>query len=161
MNRNDTPKSAGESEARKPSIPRNLEVLIKKASVDPEFRRLLLDKRAESAREIDLDLSPAEATLLAGIPRDQLEKIIQNTKVPPEQRDVFSGSLGKIMLATVVATVAIGIFMPSLGHTLTPEQRERMLRREELLKSELEKAMDSNDVNEVELDSEKTEEEQK
>lgn len=161
MNPDDTPESTGESEAQKPSIPRNLEVLIKKASVDPKFRRLLLDKRAEAAYEINLDLSQAEADMLGGIPREQLEQIIQNTKVPPEQREVFSGCLGKIMLATVVATVAVGIFIPSLGHTLTPEQREHILRQQELLKAQMEREMDPNEVNEMEPDSEETEEEKK
>ena len=35
-------------------IPRAIEVLIKKASVDPEFRQLLLEKREQAAGEIDL-----------------------------------------------------------------------------------------------------------
>ncbi len=98
-------------------IPRGIEVLLKKASVDPAFRRLLVEKRAQSAREIDLELSEAEAAMLAGFPRDQLEKIIDNTKVKPEHRSVFLGSVGRIMLATVIASTAIVALVPSMGHT--------------------------------------------
>ena len=40
-------------------IPRGIEVLVKKAAVDPQFRRLLLEKRGEAAKEIGLALDPA------------------------------------------------------------------------------------------------------
>jgi hypothetical protein len=62
-------------------IPRGIEVFVKKASVDPEFRRLLLDKRSEAAKVIDLELSQTEAEMLDGIPYKQLKKIIENMKV--------------------------------------------------------------------------------
>ncbi len=35
-------------------IPRGIEVLVRKASVDAEFRRVLLAERAQAARRIDL-----------------------------------------------------------------------------------------------------------
>jgi hypothetical protein len=65
------------------SIPRGIEVLIKKASVDPEFRDLLLEKRAEAAHEIGLELSPAEVAAINAVPAAQLEQVIANTRVPP------------------------------------------------------------------------------
>ena len=92
-------------------------MLLKKASVDPAFRRLLVEKRWQAAREIDLEFSEAEAAMLAGFPDDQLEKIIDKTKVKPEHRSVFLGSVGRIMLATVIASTAIAVLMPSMGHT--------------------------------------------
>jgi hypothetical protein len=88
-------------------IPRGIEVLVKKASVDPEFRRLLLDKRLEAAMEIDLELSQTEAEMLAGILREQLEKIIENTKVPPEHKPVFLGKAGKLMLTVLITGTVI------------------------------------------------------
>ncbi|MHC4520389.1 MAG: hypothetical protein ACYTAS_17520 [Planctomycetota bacterium] len=93
------------SGARACAIPRGVEVLLKKASVDPEFRKLLLEQRGEAARIIDLELTDAEREMLAHIPVEQLEQIINNTKVKPEHRLIFLGVVGALMLAAV----AIGI----------------------------------------------------
>lgn len=87
-------------------IPRGIEVLVKKASVDPEFRRLLLDKRAAAADAIGLKLSPAEETMLAAVTREQLETIIANTHVPSAHRSAFLGCAAVAMLA-VLGTLAI------------------------------------------------------
>ena len=154
MDRGNNSEQANQWKKQSGSIPRNIEVLIKKASVAPEFRRLLLEKRAEAAKEIDLELSPAEAEMLAGIPREQLEKIVKNIKVPPEQKSVFLSSFGKIMLATVIAgTVVVGVLIPSLGHTLTPEQRDRIYEMQRERRAEF---SDVNDPNEVDIDSQIT-----
>ena len=96
------------------NIPRGIEVLVKKASVDPDFRWLLLTKRSEAAKEIDLDLSQPEIDMLNNIPIKQLEKIIENTKVQPDHKAVFMSNLGKVMLALVVAGAAIGIIGPNI-----------------------------------------------
>jgi hypothetical protein len=153
MNRDNNSEQASKLDNQINSIPHSIEVLIKKASVDQEFRQLLLEKRADAAKEIDLELSPTEAEMLAGIPREQLDKIIDNTKVPPEQKPVFLSSFGKIMLATVVAgVVVVGLLTPSLGHTLTPEQRDRiyeMQRKQQIA----ELLNDVNDPNEPEANS--------
>lgn len=91
------------------NIPRGIEVLVKKASVDEEFRELLLDKRAEAAKEIDLEIDQTEAVMLGAISRGQLEKIIDNIKVPAEHKGVFLRKLGKAMLAIVLAGAAAGM----------------------------------------------------
>jgi len=86
-------------------IPRGIEVLVKKASVDAEFRALLLERRAEAASEIGLELDPAEAAILNGLPREQLEAIIARTRVRPEHRAAFAGRNVLLMLAALgVAT---------------------------------------------------------
>ena len=82
-------------------IPRGIEVLIKKASVDPAFKGLLLEKRAESARKIGLDLDPAEAMMLAAVPAAQLEAIIAQTTVPRQHRRAFLGNAAATMLAAI------------------------------------------------------------
>lgn len=82
-------------------IPRGIEVLIKKASVDPEFRAVLLKERAEAAAEIELELSATEATMLKAIPAAQIEKIIDNAKVPDEHRRIFLGKMAAAMLAVL------------------------------------------------------------
>jgi hypothetical protein len=83
------------------SIPRGIEVLVKKASVDPAFRELVLEKRASAVSEIGLDLSAAEIAILNSLPRAQIEQIIDNTTVPDEHRRVFLGKMAAAMLAAV------------------------------------------------------------
>jgi hypothetical protein len=89
-------------------IPRGIEVLVKKASVDAKFRRLLLDKRAEAAGEIGLVLDPAETAMISAVPAVQLETIIAQTSVPGEHRRVFLGKVAAAMLAAVGVTTSTG-----------------------------------------------------
>ena len=133
------------------TIPRGIEVLVKKASVDPEFRRLLLEKRGGAANEIDLELAEAELNMLSSIPAEQLEKIIDNTKIKPEHRAIFMGKAGTYMLAAIAGGVILfSVMTPGLGHTLTPEQRDRILRMHTQKMSD---ANDVNEPNEADLDS--------
>ncbi|MFW5692750.1 MAG: hypothetical protein ACOCWL_00905 [Thermoguttaceae bacterium] len=87
-------------------IPRGVEVLIKKASVDAGFRSLLLERRAAAADEIGLRLDPAEALMLAAAPAAQLEAIIDRTTVPQEHRRAFLGKAATAMLAAVGLSAA-------------------------------------------------------
>ena len=103
------------------NIPRGIEVLVKKASVDKEFCKILLEKRAEAAVGIDLDLSEEEKAILRSIPKEQLEKIILETKVRPENKSIFLGNVGKIMLAAVAGFAVITAMCPTLGHTVAPD----------------------------------------
>ena len=88
-----TPKETG--------TPRGLEVLLKKAAVDPAFKALLLTRRAEAAATIDLTLEPSEILLLRTAPSDQLEAIIARTTVPQEHRRAFLGQAAAAMLAAL------------------------------------------------------------
>ena len=92
------PPGAGQPVGR---VPRGIEVLVKKAAVDAEFRALLLERRGEAAAEIALSLDPAEAMMLAAVPADQLEAIIARTAVPEEHRRTFLGRAAAAMLATL------------------------------------------------------------
>ena len=87
-------------------IPRGIEVLVKKASVDPEFKALLLAKRAAAAREIGLELAPAEVLMLNAVPAGQLEAIIANTKVSEISRAAFLGRAATVMLAALGAAAS-------------------------------------------------------
>lgn len=107
-------------------IPRGIEVLVKKASVDPQFKGLLLDQRAEAAAEIGLTLDPAEAMMLTAVPAAQLESIIARTAVPESQRRAFLGTIAAAML------VAMGITTPGCGRVAPagaapdkPKKRDR------------------------------------
>ncbi len=88
-------------------IPMGIEVLVKKASVDPAFKAILLERRAGAADEIGLKLDAAEAMMLAGVPDTQLDSIIAHTSVPLEHRRAFLGQAAVAMLAAVGA-MAIG-----------------------------------------------------
>jgi hypothetical protein len=83
------------------AIPRGIEVLVKKASVDPAFRALLLERRAKAAKDIYLTLGPTEAAMLNTIPAAQLEAIVARTQVEPESQAVFIGNDAAAMLATL------------------------------------------------------------
>jgi acyl carrier protein len=97
-------------------VPRGIEVLIKKASVDPAFKSLLLDRRAEAADAIGLLLEPAEAMMLAATPRGQLESVIARADVPQAHRRAFLGRAAAAMLAALgVGAVALAKDPPSVG----------------------------------------------
>ena len=87
-------------------IPRGVEVLVKKASVDPAFRKTLVSQRAAAAGAIGLVLEPAEKLMLQAVPAEQLEAIIDRTRVPNSQRRVFLGAAASAMLAALSAGVA-------------------------------------------------------
>ena len=89
-----------------PDIPRGVEVLVKKAAVDPEFKTLLLHRRAAAAEEIGLELDPAEAAMLEGVPAEQLAAIIAGTKVDAKTRGAFLGKAAAVMIAALGAGVA-------------------------------------------------------
>lgn len=85
-------------------IPRGIEVLVSKASVDADFKALLLDQRAKAADTIGLDLNPAEAMMLDAIPAAQLEAVVARTKVSEGNRRAFLGSAAAVMLAALGVT---------------------------------------------------------
>jgi hypothetical protein len=87
-------------------IPRGVEVLVKKAAVDPAFKQMLLEERAAAAEKIALKLEPAERAMLDAAPLPQLEAIVANTKVSPKLRPAFLGYAGGAMLAALAAATA-------------------------------------------------------
>jgi len=89
------------------AIPRGVEVLLKKAAVDDEFRELLCEARSRAAEAIGLELDAAESAMLKAIPREQLEYIIARTLVPVEQRRMFLGRMAAPMLALLGVGAAV------------------------------------------------------
>ena len=98
-----SPKTPRSSQAPD-QVPRGIEVLVSKASVDPAFKAILLKRRASAAEEIGLALEPPEVAMLNGVPEAQLEAIIARTKVPQEHRRAFLGKAAAVMLAAVGLT---------------------------------------------------------
>jgi hypothetical protein len=90
----------------KKDIPRGVEVLVKKAAVDPEFRVKLLAERSGAAAEIGLELNEAEAAMLDSAPGTQLESIIAKTTVSPKIRPAFTGRIAAVMLAALGVGIA-------------------------------------------------------
>jgi len=86
------------------SVPRGIEILVKKASVDPTFKETLLKERATAANRIGLSLEETEVTMLNNIPQPHLEGIISATKVSPNMKQVFLGYTAAVMLAALTAT---------------------------------------------------------
>jgi acyl carrier protein len=82
-------------------IPRGIEVLVKKASVDAAFRSLLLERPEEAAARIALELDAVERLMLRAAPREQLETIIARATVPEEHRRAFLGHVAAAMVAVV------------------------------------------------------------
>jgi hypothetical protein len=105
-------------------VPRGIEVLVKKAAVDPQFRQLLLEKRAEAAKTIGLELRPSEIAMLAGIPQAQLEAIISQTRVDAKLRPILMGAAAAVMLVALGADLT-GCDPVSLGVRpgIRPDQR--------------------------------------
>ena len=84
-------------------IPRGIEILVKKASVDAEFEKVLLEKRADAAEVIGLELTPAETAMLNAVPRAQLEVIIARATVEPKNKRAFLGAAAAVMLVALGA----------------------------------------------------------
>ncbi len=104
-------------------IPRGMEVLLKKAAVDPAFKDLLLRDRTAAAASIGLALEPAEAMMLAATPAGQLEAIIARTTVPQQHRRVFLGQAAAAMLAALaVVTQGCDRPPPPAGGSRPPDR---------------------------------------
>ena len=83
------------------NIPRGIEILLKKASVDPAFKDVLLRDRAGAASAIGLALDPAEVLMLTAAPAEQLQAVIAQTVVPQEHRRAFLGQAAAAMIAAI------------------------------------------------------------
>ena len=99
------------------ALPHGIEVLLKKASVDPGFRELLLAERSAAAGKIGLDLTPAEAAMIDSIPAAQLEASIDATKVEPSKAHIFKGTAAALMVA---ACAGFLLFTPTASGIRAP-----------------------------------------
>lgn len=88
------------------SARRGVDVLLKKAAVDPDFKKLLLERRAAAAEAIGLKLDAAEVALLDSVPESHLAAVIARTTVSPKIRPAFLGYAAGVMLAALSATTA-------------------------------------------------------
>ncbi|HDQ25385.1 MAG TPA: hypothetical protein ENN43_01405 [bacterium] len=79
--------------------PIGIEILLKKASVDPVFREKLIKERGAAAEAIAMMLDPSEEAVLSSISEEQLGKMIDNSGVSSEQRPAFEKYTAALMIA--------------------------------------------------------------
>ena len=115
-------------------FPRGIEILLKKASVDPEFQKSLLKDPSAAARSIELDLNPMEINILTNTPGSVLQKMIASTRVAKQHVKTFrTGTIAAIfavlLSTTVVAPLLAGGEMDLPAQTIDQEElaRERMI----------------------------------
>lgn len=82
-------------------VPRGIEVLLKKAAIDPDFRALLLSQRSKVSESISLKLDETEATVIDTLPEKSLAVMIERAEVPHSQRKAFLGCVAATMLAAL------------------------------------------------------------
>jgi hypothetical protein len=85
------------------TVPRGIEILLKKAAIDESFRKTLLSDRVNAADAIGLTLNPVEKAMLTAIPESSLERMVAATKVQPKIRQAFMGYTAAVMLAALTA----------------------------------------------------------
>ncbi len=101
------------AKSQRTDIPRGLELLIKRAAIDSEFRITLLEKREKLIEELQIPLDESEKAMLACVPAEHLEKMIAATEVPTSQkRALRTGSV-----AAMVALMTGLAFAPVAGGT--------------------------------------------
>jgi len=88
--------------------PRGVEILLKKASVDEEFAKILLASPEEAARLISLDLKDSERRILLNTPASTLQTMIRHTTVKRHQLSAFKTLSASLMLAAIVAIGTTG-----------------------------------------------------
>jgi len=88
--------------------PRGMEILLKKASVDREFAKVLQQSPEEAARLISLDLQDSERRILLNTPRSTLETMIRSTTVKRHQLSAFRTMSASLMLAAIVVMGSTG-----------------------------------------------------
>jgi hypothetical protein len=80
--------------------PRSIEILLKKASVDEDFAKILLESPEEAARLISMDLQDSERRILLNTPRSSLRTMIRHTTVKRQQLSAFKTMSAALMLGS-------------------------------------------------------------
>jgi hypothetical protein len=97
--------SAAYEELKK--YPRGIEILLKKAKVDPVFRALVLQDPRTAADSIELNLKENERMILDNTPKSVLKSMIQNTFVPKQHLKTFLTQKAPAMLALLLSSTVI------------------------------------------------------
>ena len=105
------------------NIPRGMEILLKKASVDPAFKSRLMEQRSDVAAEIRLELTPAEKMMVDSIPATHLESIIANTKV--------NSKLVPALLTGTAAVILVAMGIHAVSGCASEQERQEQQYQEQ------------------------------
>jgi len=89
------------------SYPRGVEILLKKAKVDPGFRELLLGDPLAAAESIELTLSRSERNVLSNTSRSILSAMIGRTFVPRHHVRSFLTQKAPALIFLVMASTVL------------------------------------------------------
>jgi hypothetical protein len=89
------------------SFPQGIEILLKKAKVNQDFRIRLLDDPFAAADGIGLELNSKEKCLLKSLPRKLLESVIDSTEVPKKQVEAFRTQAASALFALLFSTAIV------------------------------------------------------
>jgi hypothetical protein len=95
------------------NIPSGIEVLLKKAKADGQFRRLFLVDPVGAAESILLALTLSEQAVLTHTPRTTLETMIDSTSVPARFVPLIRASRTAAALTAIVAMTVGSIAAPA------------------------------------------------
>jgi type II secretory pathway pseudopilin PulG len=101
------------------NFPRGIEILLKKAKVDTQFKKVLLRSPLEAAKSIELNLKENEKKILENTPKPLLETMIENTFVPKHHVRTFLTAKTAAMLALVLASTVV---VPSYANATKGER---------------------------------------
>jgi hypothetical protein len=119
-------------------FPRGIEILLKKAKVDPRFRKLLLQDPVAASRSIELSLEDSEKKILLNTPGEVIEKMVESSFVPKHHVSTFMNARAAAMLSLVLATSVLVPGHASAGVEATPEpDQEQLESKEQLIKARM------------------------
>ncbi len=115
-------------------FPRGIEILLKKASVDPMFCQFLLQDPLNAAQSIALDLKPVEINILTNTSISVLQRMITNIHVPKQHIKTFRTGKITAILALVLSTTVV---MPALAAGGIEELPSQGIEQEELARNRM------------------------
>jgi len=118
------------------NFPRGIEILLKKAKVDTQFKTVLLKDPLEAANSIELELKENEKKILENTPKPLLETMIENTFVPKHHVKTFLTAKTAAMLALILASAVIApTYLSSAGVEEETETVEEIYLAEERMRA--------------------------
>lgn len=90
-------------------FPRGIELLLKKAKADPEFRALFLTDPVAAARSLGLPLAGIEARILESMPKEALETAVEHTRLAKQHVPLVRASR---TAAALMAALTFAVVMP-------------------------------------------------
>jgi hypothetical protein len=111
--------------------PRGLELLMKKAAVDAEFKQKLISGRSIFAAAIGVPLDPAEKGMLDAMPASQLEQLVSLTPVAEPQRSLLktasAAALVALLAQAALAPLPVGATSPAGGGSAVSQQEPKTM----------------------------------